>query len=672
MASRLSKRVSQSATTGNQTQYSVSPLRPAAPSPRIVGLPLGGAPPLIALRGVGALASWTNTTTTSATGNLPGGLQTGDVIIAFLAVDLAPGTITIPAGWTLIGSTGLTTNSGGSNTEQFAYYYVCGSTSPSTTWSWANNTPYGWLQLIAYSGVSNGSPVDQYGTTTGGSSSYVSSLAAASLTPSQGGDQLLISWSYNNGSGSASGASVSGAPAVTNEWSDINIGGAQAVSYGSDLNISGTGATTAYSLAISGGGSGCMSSIALLLAPALFLDSWQPNPLAGPLRTGYRHSRERASRAAVRFYMRNWIGDYGFAALSSAVGPPPGDAVSATSKVTLAQSVSSQVKALAASATSAVKLALSRAIVTSAQAIAGSAAVRLATSGATAISSRAVSAMRSVKLGASRTIALAAPAASATTAAVSLGTSRAIAVASVAASAGATLRLALSRTIATSMQAIAGSSVVRLAALAAIPVSSLAASAARSAKLALSGAIALARPAVTAPAAAVGVAASRAIAVASLAVASATVALKITASKLIAVAARPVASASSAVGIIESRVIALGGHAVSASFSAFFFAAAGLRTAAQALAARAATAIAISAAIQVAAITNTIVSVVTSLTKRLRMLLGLVRPVVAAQLGKARSPVVVTLDRVTPTILANLAAPRATVLCILGQAEVVS
>src|SRR5208337_2367512 len=151
---------------------------------------------------------------TSATANLPSGVAVNDVLVAYLTLGPNASAVQTPSGWTPVTSAGPTTYFQ-NNTQQLAYYLVVTSTPvtpPQFTWT---NSAYFSVRVADYTGVNTTAPMDKSGTAAS-ASSPVTSLSAASLVPSQRGDQLLISY----GSFADAVNSVSGTPSLGREWSD--------------------------------------------------------------------------------------------------------------------------------------------------------------------------------------------------------------------------------------------------------------------------------------------------------------------------------------------------------------------------------------------------------------------------------------------------------------------
>jgi hypothetical protein len=92
-------------------------------------------------------------------GTKPSGVASGDVLIAFLLIE-GSHTITPPSGWTQIDTQASTS---GQSFILRSYYLVAGGSEPSTyTWTVSGNT-FAEVQILAFTGVDNASPIDVHG-----------------------------------------------------------------------------------------------------------------------------------------------------------------------------------------------------------------------------------------------------------------------------------------------------------------------------------------------------------------------------------------------------------------------------------------------------------------------------------------------------------------------------
>ena len=212
----------------------------ATPTATKTGTPSPTATPMpIQFVGVGALAG--NAGGSDVACYLPTGSASGDVDIAYLSMNGAPSTVTPPAGWTEV------THVGPVGNEQFwAFYIVRGSSAPGTTFTMDSDT-YVSCYIVEYSHENQSSPIDQINTT---SASSVGSIDSAQVTPSQPGDQLIVAFGENDGL-TVTGHSVSGTPALTNEWEQTDQN-AYATQWGGDVALDNTSPTTAYTMTYNG------------------------------------------------------------------------------------------------------------------------------------------------------------------------------------------------------------------------------------------------------------------------------------------------------------------------------------------------------------------------------------------------------------------------------------
>ena len=123
----------------------------------------------------------------SATGS-NGTFTAGDFLLCFVTVYANVGTITPPAGWTLIGSQQLA----GSLTTGFFYKIAGVSESGSYTFSWTGSNFCAW-GLLNYSG---GASIDASGAGTFDSGG-TTNCTAVSISPTGASDTLIALWVFN-------------------------------------------------------------------------------------------------------------------------------------------------------------------------------------------------------------------------------------------------------------------------------------------------------------------------------------------------------------------------------------------------------------------------------------------------------------------------------------------
>jgi hypothetical protein len=141
---------------------------------------VGGPPPTtIQLRSSSSAANGNATTLQIAA---PPGVQSGDVLVAEVAVRMAP-TITPPSGWILI-----RTDVTGTPQTQAAYYKIAGASEPTSyTWTFSSSEAAAG-GILAYTGVSTSNPIDAQGGQVNAKSTL---LTAPSITTTSDGDALV-------------------------------------------------------------------------------------------------------------------------------------------------------------------------------------------------------------------------------------------------------------------------------------------------------------------------------------------------------------------------------------------------------------------------------------------------------------------------------------------------
>jgi len=129
-----------------------------------------------------AASSANNTTATSLVIPAPGGIASGDVLLAVVTARGGP-TITAPAGWTLVRS-----DISGSTVRQLVFVKTAGGAEPASytfTLSSAQSAAGG---IVAYSGVDGSNPIDAAG---GQANASSTSISAPSITTT-GTDRMLV------------------------------------------------------------------------------------------------------------------------------------------------------------------------------------------------------------------------------------------------------------------------------------------------------------------------------------------------------------------------------------------------------------------------------------------------------------------------------------------------
>ena len=140
-----------------------------------------------------AATARTNGVAPSITVPVPTGTTSGDVLVAQI-VSGSNGAVTAPGGWTQI-RTDVNTASA-SVYRQSLYYHVAGSEPISYTWTLAaSHGATG--TILAYSGVSNATPINQHGATIGTTS--VTAVVAPSVTTTVANTMLVGLYSINGG-----------------------------------------------------------------------------------------------------------------------------------------------------------------------------------------------------------------------------------------------------------------------------------------------------------------------------------------------------------------------------------------------------------------------------------------------------------------------------------------
>lgn len=147
-------------------------------------------PAQAAITEVGASSS-SNLLTSSETINKPGGVTSGEVLVATITAS-GTGAITPPSGWTVIRDTTTTL-------RQTSFYHVTGSSEP-TSWAWTlGSVRAATGGIVAYSGVSTSVPIDASGTGSGTTGNPI----APSVTANVAGDTVIAgvgitgSWASN-------------------------------------------------------------------------------------------------------------------------------------------------------------------------------------------------------------------------------------------------------------------------------------------------------------------------------------------------------------------------------------------------------------------------------------------------------------------------------------------
>jgi hypothetical protein len=136
-------------------------------------------------------------TSSSAAVTMPTGTQAGDLIIAQLAFQANPGTITAPAGWELV----LESNDSGNTTFEAIYFKLSNGSEPGNyTFSWANSVAY-LSGAVAFSNVANDRPIES---SNGQSSASGTSAPTPVVAPSAPLNSLIAVFAVQNSSGTLS------------------------------------------------------------------------------------------------------------------------------------------------------------------------------------------------------------------------------------------------------------------------------------------------------------------------------------------------------------------------------------------------------------------------------------------------------------------------------------
>ena len=148
----------------------------------------------IAFRSLSASAG---TSGSPATQNKPTGVVSGDVMLAWLYVDLNATVSTPATGWTQLDLQASATS--GQTYNMYVYYKVAGASEP-TSYSWTLSAAnYNEVLITAFSGVDTTTPIDAHGIRDAGSTA---SLTTPTITTSTANDCLvamLVCWNGNAG-----------------------------------------------------------------------------------------------------------------------------------------------------------------------------------------------------------------------------------------------------------------------------------------------------------------------------------------------------------------------------------------------------------------------------------------------------------------------------------------
>ncbi|MEA5454106.1 PKD domain-containing protein [Sinomonas sp. JGH33] len=140
---------------------------------------------------VASTTTYASTAASSVTLTAPSGVAAGDVLVASITVDQNPSVASVPAGWTaMVNGLGINASSTG-GARIFTYYYVAGSSEPSSyTWNLSSSVRWGG-GITAFRGVNTTTPLDT-GVTTAVDTTYsATSITLPSLTTATNGALLI-------------------------------------------------------------------------------------------------------------------------------------------------------------------------------------------------------------------------------------------------------------------------------------------------------------------------------------------------------------------------------------------------------------------------------------------------------------------------------------------------
>jgi hypothetical protein len=209
-------------------------------------------PAQAAISEVGA-SSGSNVSTSSETINKPGGVTSGEVLVATITA-AGTGAITPPSGWTVIRDTTTTL-------RQTSFYHVTGSSEPSS-WAWTlGSVRAATGGIVAYSGVSTSVPIDASATGSGTSGNPT----APSVTANFAGDTVIAAVGIT---GSWVSNLVTPAASTTERY---DVSNTSTESEGADFSQATVGATTVRTPVPATTGAWIASTIALDPASAATL-----------------------------------------------------------------------------------------------------------------------------------------------------------------------------------------------------------------------------------------------------------------------------------------------------------------------------------------------------------------------------------------------------------------
>jgi hypothetical protein len=200
-----------------------------------------------------AASSSSNVSTSSETINKPGGVTSGEVLVATITA-AGTGAITPPSGWTVIRDTTTTL-------RQTCFYHVTGSSEPSS-WTWAlGSVRAATGGIVAYSGVSTSVPIDA----SAAGSGTTGNPTASSVTANFAGDTVIAAVGIT---GSWLSNLVTPAVSTTERY---DVSNTSVESEGADFSQVTAGATTARTPVPATTGPWIASTIALDPASAATL-----------------------------------------------------------------------------------------------------------------------------------------------------------------------------------------------------------------------------------------------------------------------------------------------------------------------------------------------------------------------------------------------------------------
>lgn len=161
------------------------------------------------LRAVGAVASGNGT---SVVINVPAEVVDNDILLAVVSVDSWSGTISAPAGWTLLQVDGL------AFCEAFLYWRLASSEPASHAWTLSSSADYSGV-ILAFSGGDSASPIDASAVVT---DALADSVDAPSVTTTRDGNMVVVviaGWVTKSGTYSfPAGYTVQSSGTAQDDW----------------------------------------------------------------------------------------------------------------------------------------------------------------------------------------------------------------------------------------------------------------------------------------------------------------------------------------------------------------------------------------------------------------------------------------------------------------------